>query len=210
MCDSANNSNPIATVQKQIIEKQQISKKRKPKAATLCIIFRIIQESFPKRYSELIINVVIPRDTIRNLLNTVEDHIRKTEILHHYYDVMSKNRGHQDISLNFTQEEEDIFTSELLNNSPAKPFVGNLIASNPNSHLIHLPPIILCIPYNIGIEHIFAAFNNFTIAVKKSKYLLKDKRQYTKKNYSSLSEGGYSKSRLEWLKNGIKHLRTFV
>ena len=119
---------------------------------------------------------------------------------------MLRNRGHQDISLNFTQEEEDIFTSELLNKSPS---VGNLIASNPNSHLIHLP-IILCIPYNIGIEHIFEAFNNFKIAVNKSKYLLKDKRQYTRKNYSSLYEGGYAKSRLEWLKNGIENLRTFV
>lgn len=200
MCDSANNSKPIDIVQKQLI-----SKKKKPKASTLYIIFRIIQESFPKQYSELIIDFVIPRNTIRNLLLTIEVSIRKTEILHHYYDVMLKDRGNQDISFNFTQEEEDIFTSELLKNSPS---VSNLIASNPNSHLIHLP-IILSIPYNIGIKHIFEAFNNFKIAVNKSEPLLKDSMQYTKKNYS-LYEGGYAKRRLEWLKNGIEHIRSFV
>ena len=119
---------------------------------------------------------------------------------------MWNNRRPQDRPLNFTQEEEDIFTSELLTNSQR---VRDLIASNPNRHLINLP-IMFCIPYNIGIDNLNDAFNNFTIAVKKSKYLLKDKRQYTKKNYSSLYEGGYVKSRLEWLKNGIEHLRTFI
>ena len=76
MCDSANTSNPIATEEAADSEKEE----GKPKAVTLCIIFRIIQESFPKRYSELIIDVVIPRDTPKSS-EFVEDHIRKTEIL---------------------------------------------------------------------------------------------------------------------------------